>query len=177
MAQENAAYAGWHSWTPYQAHSAQWAQQTVSAPNYVPQCGYVKNQEQPATWAEQAVSAPIYVPHRAYVQDQGHIVGEQDHATRIYANAHSQAKQIIIDAHAYAKQIVDESREKVNLVNKIISDAELYAKQIIDESRIKAEAFQAAEVAAKNAMEETLKEMALVKQKIEIMKLNPEEYF
>jgi ATP-dependent exoDNAse (exonuclease V) alpha subunit len=152
MAQENAAYAGWHSLTPYQAHSAQWAQQTVSAPNYVPHGGYAQNQEQPTTWAEQAVSAPIYVPHRAYVQDQGHIVGEQDHATRIYANAHSQAKQIIIDAHAYAKQIVDESR-------------------------IKAEAFQAAEVAAKNAMEETLKEMALVKRKIEIMKLNPEEYF
>jgi hypothetical protein len=152
MAQENTVYAGWHSWTPYPTHSSPWAHRAVSAPNYVPQGGYGQIPEQPSSWAAQVVSAPIYVPQGSYVQDQGHIVGEQDHATRIYANAHSHAKQIIIEAHAYAKKIVDDSR-------------------------IKAEAFQAAEVAAKNAMEETLKEMALVKQKIEIMKLNPEEYF
>jgi len=152
MAQEQAAYAGWHSWSPYQTHTAGWTQHTTSAPNYVPQGGYAQDQAQRATWAEQSVSAPIYVPQRAHVQVSENIIREQEHAAQIYAHAQSQANQIIIDAH-------------------------MYAKKIIDESRIKAEAFQAAEVAAKNALEETLKEMAVVKQKIEIMKLNPEEYF
>jgi hypothetical protein len=150
---EQAAYAQWPSWSAYQAESPTWAQQAVSAPNYVPQRAYAQDQARRAAWAQQAVSAPNYVPQGAHAPDQAHVIREhEDRAAQIYAQAQSQA-------------------------NKIIIDANLYATQIIDDSRIRAEAFQAAEVAAKNALEETLQEMALVRRKIEIMKLNPEEYF